>query len=65
MFHRPHLDYDDIIYDQAYNLSFHQKLESFQYNATLALTGAVSRSSREKLSRAGIRLSSTATMLFL
>ena len=25
-FIRPHLDYSDIIYDQAYNLSFHQKL---------------------------------------
>ena len=27
-FIRPHLDYGDIIYDQAYNSSFHQKLES-------------------------------------
>ena len=26
-FIRPHLDYDDIIYDQAYNASYHQKLE--------------------------------------
>ena len=25
-FIRPHLDYGDIIYDQAYNASFHQKL---------------------------------------
>ena len=37
---RPHLDYGDIIYDQAYNLSFHQ-LESIQFNAALALTGAI------------------------
>ena len=29
----------DIIYDQAYNLSFHQKLESIQHNTALALTG--------------------------
>ena len=29
-FLRPHRDYGDIIYDQAYNLSFHQKLESIQ-----------------------------------
>ena len=28
-FIRPHLDYSDIIYDQAYNASFHQKLELF------------------------------------
>ena len=33
---RPHLDYGDIIYDQAYNLSFHQKLELIQYNVSLA-----------------------------
>ena len=34
-FIRPHLDYGDIIYDQHYNNSFHQKLESIQYNAAL------------------------------
>ena len=39
-FIRPHLDYGDIIYDQAYNASFHQKLELLQYNACLAITGA-------------------------
>ena len=38
-FIRPHLDYGDIIYDQAYSLSFHQQLESIQYYAALALTG--------------------------
>ena len=32
-FIRPHLDHGDIIYDQAYNLSFHQELESIQYSA--------------------------------
>ena len=48
-FIRPHLDYGDIIYDQAFNLSFHQKLESIQCNAGLALTGAIRGSSREKL----------------
>ena len=48
-FIRPHLDYGDIIYDQAYNLSFHKKLESIQYNAALALTGDIRGSSREKL----------------
>ena len=48
-FIRPHLGYGDIIYDQAYNLSFHRKLESIQYNAALALTGAIRDSLREKL----------------
>ena len=48
-FVRPHLDYGDVIYDQRYNNSFHQKLESIQYNAALAITGAIRGSSREKL----------------
>ena len=47
-FIRPHLDYGGIIYDQAYNVSFHQKLESIQYNVALAI-GAIRRTSREKL----------------
>ena len=50
-FIRPHLDYGDIIYDRAYNTSFHQNIESIQYNAALAITGAVRRTSREELSR--------------
>ena len=40
-FIRPHLDYGDIIYDRAYNTSFHQNIESIQYNTALAITGAV------------------------
>ena len=48
-FVRPHLDYGDIIYDQSYNETFHQKLEFIQYNACLALSGAIRGSSREKL----------------
>ena len=60
-FIRPHLDYGDIIYDRAYNESFHQKLESVQYNAALAklesvqynaalaITGALRDTSRAKL----------------
>ena len=46
---RPHLDYGDVIYDQHYNNSFHQKLESTQYNAALAITCAIRGSSRENL----------------
>ena len=48
-FSRPHLDYGDIICDQAYNASFHQKLELLLYNACLAITGAIRGTSREKL----------------
>ena len=48
-FIRPHLDYGDIIYDQAFNASFHQKLDSTQYNAAFATTGAIRGTSKEKL----------------
>ena len=48
-FVRPHLDYGDIIFDRAYNTSFHQNVESIQYNAALAITGVVRGTSREKL----------------
>ena len=46
-FTRPHLDYGDALYDQAFNASFHKKLEFIQYNACLALTGAIRGTSRE------------------
>ena len=48
-FIRLHLDYGDIIYDQAYNASFHQNLELSQYNSCLAITGAIRGTSGEKL----------------
>ena len=48
-FIRPYLDYGDIIYEQAFNSSFHGRLESIQYNARLAITGAIRGTSREKL----------------
>ena len=47
-FIRPHRDYGDIIYDQAY-ISFHQKLESIQYNSALVITAAIRGISLEKL----------------
>ena len=45
----PHLDYGDIIYDQPHNESFPQKIERIQYNATLAITGAIKETSQNKL----------------
>ena len=48
-FIRPHLDYGDMIYDKAFNESFHAKLESLQYDATMAITGAIRGSSTEKI----------------
>ena len=40
-FIRQHLDYGNIICDQAYNACFQQNLEGIQYNAALANTGAL------------------------
>ena len=48
-FVRYHLDYGDAIYDQAYTASFHQKIESVQYNSALAIAGAIRGKSKEKL----------------
>ena len=48
-FIRPHLDYGDVIYDRTFNKSFHQRLEAIQYNAAIAITGAVRGTSSEKL----------------
>ena len=48
-FVRPHLDYDDVIYDQPNNSSLSDKIEIVQYNAVLAITGAIRGASKEKL----------------
>ena len=45
-FLKSHLDYGDIIYHQAYDASFQQKVESIQYNAALAITGAIRGTSK-------------------
>ena len=45
-FIRPHLDYGDVIYDQP-NLSI--QYNTVQYNAALAITGAIRGSSKGKL----------------
>ena len=50
-FVRPHLDYRDILYYQPYNESMNSKLESIQYNAILAITGAIKGTSMSKLGR--------------
>ena len=48
-FVRPHLDYGDVVYDQQSNQSLSNKIESVQYNAALAITGAIRGSSKIKL----------------
>ena len=47
-FVRPHLDYDDMIYDQPDEESLNQQSKIIQYNAAFAITGAT-----RKLVRAG------------
>lgn len=45
---RPHLDYGDVFYVTAFNESFENKLESGQYNVTVAIKGTIRGSSIEK-----------------
>ena len=40
-FIRPYLDCGDAIFNPAFNNYFHQRLESIQWNATLAIIGAI------------------------
>ena len=47
-FIKTHLNYDNAIYDQLYNNTFHQELKLIQYNATLAITGAIKDFNQEK-----------------
>ena len=48
-FIRPHLDYGDILYDKPNNENFQNKIEKVQYQACLAITGAIQGTSREKI----------------
>ena len=46
---RQYLDDGDTNHDQEYNASFQQKVESIQYNAAVAITGAIRGTSKEIL----------------
>ena len=48
-FVRLRLDYGDILYHQCLNKSINSKLESIQYNATVAITEVIKGTSRAKL----------------
>ena len=50
-FVRPNLDYGDTIFDKPNNESFKRKIESIQYKARIAITGAIQGTSRERLYR--------------
>ena len=64
-FIRPHMDYVDIIYDQAYNASFHRKLESIQCNAALAYNRCNTRKFKRKtLSRIRLWIFATESLVW-
>ena len=48
-FIRPNIDYCDFIYDQPPNESFCNNLDELQYNAALAITGAIKGTSKLKI----------------
>ena len=48
-FIRPHLDYGDAIFDQAYKKSLDESLEFLQCNVSLAITRATRGTSKQKL----------------
>ena len=48
---RPHLDFAGIIYDEPDNLNLCNKIDTFQYNAGLAITGVVRGSSKKDCTR--------------
>ena len=48
-FVRPHLGYGDIIYDRPDNAALIRKLEQVQYNAAVAISGAIKCTSPSKL----------------
>ena len=50
-FTRTHLDYAEIIYDQPNNDSFENKTGRIQFNAALAITRAIQRTSRDNINK--------------
>ena len=64
-FIRPHLHYGNVIYDHLNNNRLSEKTEYIQYNAALALTGAIRGTSREKLyQELGLESLAETTLLF-
>ena len=62
-FIRPHLDYGDIVYDRAVTESFHKNLESIQYNAAIAIIGAIRGTLLRKFSRIRLRIIKIETLV--
>ena len=64
-FTRPHLEYGDSLYDQAYNMSFHQELESIQYKCLLGQNWRHTRHiERKALTRTRFRVIPVTTLVY-
>ena len=48
-FIRPHLDYGDFLHDKPSNDNFQEKMKKVQYRDSLAITGRIQGTSRERL----------------
>ena len=48
LFARPHLDHGNLVYEQTFNESFHQRIKSIQYNAAIAITVAIRGTSSKR-----------------
>ena len=59
-----HLDYGDIIYDEAHNASLNHKLDLFQYNYCLAMTVDIrGTSKKEALQRISFEVPSASVLV--
>ena len=54
-FARPQLDYGDILYDQTFNESFHERIRSIQYHGAIAIIGTSSKKLYPVLSLESLR----------
>ena len=65
LFIRPHLDYVDIIFDQANNFNLCSEIETCQCNAPLAITCDMTGSLKERLyQKLGLRVFESAKLVF-
>ena len=62
-FVRSSLNYGDILYDQAFHNSLHDRPESVRRNAYLAITGAIRGTSRRITLRIGFGTPYTSTLI--
>ena len=63
-FARAHLNYGDLLFDQAFNVLFHEKLETIKCKASLDMTGTIRGTSKDNsLSKILFRITSAPCLL--